>query len=881
MDNTTPPTCQEVIQAGKSSSRPQDEQEKLFLLENAQIGLWDSLESDTESLVQERRYQKELENRIRQADEKVSVNYERDAMDMGESSGDEEDDDENDSEEREDEDEYLYDSLDVAAPQQRQINAAPPDAEVGQIQTQNTDQWVLPEKRHDMSGCGSEEDEYAALRYDPNWRTNLKVDQLFEKGKQLLLEGEVPDIYADPDAESLRTAREHSKSAERKDRSAPRQAPAADFAGGVAPDRQKGSKSKLPEAPDRPPPQGGPAVGAGPGQSDSHRPRQMPPGTERAASNRTPKTVPAAWNRRLSGENQAAPDNQEESYEEMNRRYSKEHQVSELESAPAHEASNCNDANVHRSLNRSHRLWSVKQNKPKADIVERNKTTLGVRVKQASYLSAHAQKAVNNDRNNKPEPEAVEEIIELKCLDPELRWQQKTQKLKVHREKSKGKKGGTLRKTGVPVAQASAGSNQNKELNPSVPQDGRAARVNARRQQPEHPEVHVMDEVDLRDDVPLPLPLPAPQWQPEGPPYMINPPTLNLNINLNASGDMAPFLGQEHQHNSLKLSPNHGPAQWTRPAVSHHAPPCAPHDLSQVPHYGPGYPSTGPQALVSNWSSAGPTRGRPSPQQGSQRRPREVPPLWDHDSHSLRGLDSDRIWMAPTKGQSAGEGGRHCSPGDQHVELWLQHRHPVQSPGSCTVLPPIGETMSSDSELNSQNTEQKMRSIHRSNSDGYLAQLERRKQLKEKTTYKEYTLKDYKALRQDVKLGGLGPNYNVSQITAEKIRRRRQYSDEVREHNKNVGRIPFLPARNLGSGDAAESAVPRRKALEYARNIPKPKPPSVPKSSERDRTRDLLCERGQLMEHLDQSQLARLEMLQKRHEEEKQLVAHFKALRAL
>ena len=48
--------------------------------------------------------------------------------------------------------------------------------------------------------------------------------------------------------------------------------------------------------------------------------------------------------------------------------------------------------------------------------------------------------------------------------------------------------------------------------------------------------------------------------------------------------------------------------------------------------------------------------------------------------------------------------------------------------------------------------------LRTSDPDGYLAKLQKAKQ---KPIYKEYTLKDYKNLKKDVKLGGLGPDQDT------------------------------------------------------------------------------------------------------------------------
>ncbi|XP_061105863.1 jhy protein homolog isoform X1 [Conger conger] len=856
MDNIRQPNCQDVIPSRASEARPKEEPEKSSLMEDAQISLWNSLESDTESLVQERRYQMELKSRIQQANEIVNANSEGY---VDESSGEEEDD----LEELVGEDNYIYDSLDVAESQQGQIKTVPHDTKVGEI---------LQKKRQDKFGYRPAEDEYAGLRYDPNWRTNLKEDKLFEEGNQLLLEEEGPNVYADPSDESPWKSRDHSGNGEQKNLSDHRQARSMGLAVYMAPDRLSEYKSKRLPAPHYTPPQRNMAVGAETTLSEQQRPQKGLHRTEDASSRR-PNGVPAAGNRMHSGETQVVSQEQEESYEEMNQRYAKEYQVFyEQESDRTENSTDNSHDSAYSNPNQSRRLPNIRQTKPRKDIVERNKMTLGVRRKQASYLSAHGQKGLKEEQKSQQQgSDAVEETTEHQYLNPELRWQQKTQRLKVHREKKKGKREGDHPCPGPP------GGDLRERGNPSVPRDGHGPR-----QRRGQAEVLVIDEADHGDSPLSPTP-PTSLWPQGLSPHTMNPPTFNLNINLSASGDGVPgFLGQEHQHASLNLSPPRGPSLRSRPAISYHNPMSGHYDPAQVVYYGPRYPHSAPQAVLpTSWFPAQKIQG--TLPQGSKRGPRDVPPLWDHDSHSLQGMDSDRSWLGPATWQPAGDWSLYLSPGEQRIELRPPHRLPAQSTGSYPLLPPIGEAVASDSELSGQNARHNINGMQRSISEGYLAQLEKQRQLKEKTAYKAYTLKDYKALKKDVKLGGLGPDYKVTPITAEKIRRRQQYSDKVRENNKNISRIPFLPTRNPcpAGGDTTENMVPRMKALEYARSIPKPKPPAEPKSSERDGPRDFLQERAQYLEHLDLTQLARLEMLQKRHEEEKQVVAHFKALRAV
>uniref|UniRef100_A0A4W5MN77 Uncharacterized protein n=1 Tax=Hucho hucho TaxID=62062 RepID=A0A4W5MN77_9TELE len=193
------------------------------------------------------------------------------------------------------------------------------------------------------------------------------------------------------------------------------------------------------------------------------------------------------------------------------------------------------------------------------------------------------------------------------------------------------------------------------------------------------------------------------------------------------------------------------------------------------------------------------------------------------------------------------------------------------------VLPPIGKT-TGDPELGRDRAAQRFTSMQRSSSEAYLAQMRREKQLKERVIYKAYTLKDYKQLKQDVYLGGLGPDYTTTEITAEKMRRQKLYSNVIREQNKKISRIPFLPdARNPVGSNNKDNMVPRRKALEYARSILRPK---VVPQAQQPKTREPERAQGALRD-LDLSQLATVEALRKRHEQEKQTVARFNVVHAI
>ncbi|RXN10924.1 putative protein C11orf63-like protein [Labeo rohita] len=172
---------------------------------------------------------------------------------------------------------------------------------------------------------------------------------------------------------------------------------------------------------------------------------------------------------------------------------------------------------------------------------------------------------------------------------------------------------------------------------------------------------------------------------------------------------------------------------------------------------------------------------------------------------------------------------------------------PTQISGPYTVLPPIARANGSDTEICSDRSEQHLNPIHRSSSEGYLSQMEKHRQLNAKSNYK-----------------------------AEKIRRQKLYSNVIREQNKKISRIPSLSAKDSVGSDNKDT-VPRRKALEYAKTIVKPKPPPKPKDIPREQN---VSARTQYPQEMDPFHLATLEML-RRHEEEKRAVARFRTIHAV
>ncbi|KAG7483582.1 hypothetical protein MATL_G00039890 [Megalops atlanticus] len=897
-DSSTQSGCENVTVARESYTRLKKEPERVSPAEKeAHLSLWDSLESDTESLAQERLYQMQLQSRIHQGNELVNSGTEGATDGQEEEVGEEEEEEDEDDSEEDlgEQDNYIYDSLDVTALRLGKRKPTPDNDGVQEVLQEEKSKVTL---RHTQV-----EDEYASLRYDPNWRSNVKGAQHFGEGRtQLLLEEEIYHDTGEASGEGPWQQMEFSRSGARENASARGHVPAVSFVAGVA--DHGGPKSKPPPTPYRPSLQANPLSHTGSPASTRPRQHEQFDQVEGMESDRSLGALSGAMNQAYTGENHVSHE-LEESYEKMNKRYAREYQVFyEQESARTNETMNSKQEGVHYKLKQSHRLSNARPVKPKEDIVERNKMTLGVRRRQGSYLRAHGQRGEKEHTNQ--EPEAMEEISNISSqgsqdniLDPELRWQQNTQRLKVYQEKKRqGREGKHLKpivKRQSPSGSGTVVGDQSGTDNPSVPWDGRGAQGRPLRLG--HAEVLVIDGADAGSTAGTSRSpaVPALWWRPDHP--AARTPTFNVNINLSTSSDATPFLSSDHQQASITLSPTQRPPLGPSLAVYNPTTLSCYHDRQVNPaqmasYYSPRQLALGPQTAAPARLVPNPdflpgrlNQGRPFLWQdcGSERS--GVPRLWDHENSSVHRMDYTRAWVSPTKWQTAAVQNLYQDPGDQHIVLQcqegqrLRQRQPSQSSGSYKVLPPIGQTVASDTELSSQSPRQQINPIQRSSSEGYLAQLVRQKQLKEKTTYKAYSLKDYKALKQDVKLGGLGPNYKVTEMTAEKIRRQKQYSNKVREQNKNLSRNPFLPAKNPMGSDTREDIVPRRKALEYARSIPKPRPPPHPKN--REAGKEDFHEPLGYLEDIDLSQLARLEMLQKRHEEEKQVVAHFKALHVI
>ncbi|XP_032854076.2 jhy protein homolog [Tyto alba] len=186
-----------------------------------------------------------------------------------------------------------------------------------------------------------------------------------------------------------------------------------------------------------------------------------------------------------------------------------------------------------------------------------------------------------------------------------------------------------------------------------------------------------------------------------------------------------------------------------------------------------------------------------------------------------------------------------------------------------SLLPPIPQ-VESGPEVDPESSEGNKVKISRSDSEGYLMQMEKQKQ--PKVSKKPCSSKAY--INLNVKLGGLGPDYEAIKEKKEKLKQQKEYAKQIKEHNmKSIASVQRLPTK-----PQVISSVSRQKALEYAKKIPRPKTFMARQSDEEVKEERVL---PQTLYGDSLPQIASLETLQNRHEKEKQVVAAFRSLHVL
>ncbi|GAB1294090.1 Jhy protein [Apodemus speciosus] len=276
---------------------------------------------------------------------------------------------------------------------------------------------------------------------------------------------------------------------------------------------------------------------------------------------------------------------------------------------------------------------------------------------------------------------------------------------------------------------------------------------------------------------------------------------------------------------------------------------------------------------------------------------------------------------------------------EQHQQALMQLAEVQPSEGSLSslVLPPILSRVESESRLDSERSHRQQLKMARSNSEGYLLQLERGKRHRKRSGTKNNPglaarlhlrrglfgltlsskLKAYQ--KRDVKLGGLGPDFASIRDKMQTLMLQKEYAKQVKEYNMKTLSVLSKPQtskteskssisrkkiysytpmgtprkRSLQSfatrrdvcmlslanrlisspSDLDDLAFLTKPALDYAKTIPKPKQPSLPDQTAKKTKNSRHSEKeGSLPE------ISLLEILQSRHEREKQAVAAFKVL---
>ncbi|NXW28844.1 JHY protein, partial [Phaetusa simplex] len=209
---------------------------------------------------------------------------------------------------------------------------------------------------------------------------------------------------------------------------------------------------------------------------------------------------------------------------------------------------------------------------------------------------------------------------------------------------------------------------------------------------------------------------------------------------------------------------------------------------------------------------------------------------------------------------------RHHQEITRLTEAHLADRH------LFSLLPPIIPQVESGSEVDPESGDRNQVKICRSNSEGYLMQMEKQNQLKVSKKVSKSISKAY--INLNVKLGGLGPDYEAIKEKKEKLKQQKEYAKQIQEHNmKNIVSVQRLPTK-----PQVISSVSRQKALEYAKKIPRPKTFTARQSDEEAKEERIL---PQTLNGDSLPQIASLETLQNRHEKEKQVVAAFRTFHIL
>ncbi|XP_069021121.1 uncharacterized protein [Embiotoca jacksoni] len=183
-------------------------------------------------------------------------------------------------------------------------------------------------------------------------------------------------------------------------------------------------------------------------------------------------------------------------------------------------------------------------------------------------------------------------------------------------------------------------------------------------------------------------------------------------------------------------------------------------------------PQTSPDAIIK--FSASEVAMPPGYQQTNPRRSTHI--SWDglNTQYHQQQLDSTEQWQRTTALQrplSCEEEDQKWSPNEVYMRQFVHDLTRTsttassQGSGFNTVLPPIGNQITGKRpELRHGRNVNTAYRMHRSKIAG-LVQVEKQEQMRARVTYKAHSLKDYKQLKSDVKLQGLGRDYTAIENT--------------------------------------------------------------------------------------------------------------------
>ncbi|KAM6370783.1 jhy protein homolog [Pluvialis apricaria] len=512
----------------------------------------------------------------------------------------------------------------------------------------------------------------------------------------------------------------------------------------------------------------------------------------------------------------------------------------------------------------------------KKDFVEKNKKTLGLRSEKInSYLQLHSKKQkVLQEQVADPktvDEEPVQSILPFQTvkMDPEDKWYLKSQQLKDHQSKSS-------RRNKIKSNQSIKG--RAFPRNDSQQPPGRPAEPKSwhrRHHQTPGFETAPMQTVEQdNSSTPQKCLYPSPSTDPD------TNTAANSDTCLNNFPNSRHFVDQDFTTSTYPFHPTlckFNPAEVISPACiskknkkyQRDSPNGLPHDQQCLYNH----------AIVQLFARDDSTNGQAHPNQ------RNTSSTFNanfqklvKDQVSLQDCKR-RIYADKRPSQSSG----HRSPTAPcttsqctqtmerlHQEIIHLTEARLADRHLFSPLPPIIPQVESGSEVDPESGEGNRVKISRSNTEGYLMQME--KQNQPKVSKKPRHSKAY--INLNVKLGGLGPDYEAIKEKKEKLKQQKEYARQIKEHNmKNMASIQRLPTKHQ-----VISSASRQKALEYAKKIPRPKTFTARQSDEKAKEKRVV---PQTLNGDSLPQIASLETLQNRHKKEKQVVAAFRALHIL